>query len=280
LSTEKLYSGIFRGSSLARPILGTRASLGKLTGEALASYMAERYRAGAVVIALSGSFTAGDIDRLRDRFSRLPPGGAEPYKPAEYIPALAQKRKAIEQNHVTIALPGISITDRRRHAMQLLSDILGGGMSSRLFQKVREERGLCYSIYTYGSSYEDTGIFAIYTALTPRAQEDAARLIAEELRRFREGGVTADELTRAREQVKANVLMSLESTSARMSRLGRNELYFGAVADTDEIIAKYDAVTPQDIAALSEYCLDLDRASLSVVGKTDGAQTALDILRG
>jgi predicted Zn-dependent peptidase len=278
LAAERLSTAVFKGYSLARPILGTKSTLGKMTGEALRQYMAEHYRPESVVIAVSGSYQPEDIGRLRDIFSAMGTGGRNVFKNAAYTPAFTVRRKSLEQNHLSIAFPGVAATDNRRFALQLLSDILGGGMSSRLFQTVRENRGLCYTVYSYGSSYIDTGLFSIYTALSRETEREAIGVIVEEIKKFKEHGITNDELTRAREQVKANVLMGLESTSTRMNRLGRNELYFGAVPEPDEIIARYDAVTADDIQKLSEVCLDFSQVSFSAVGKVEDADAYREIL--
>jgi predicted Zn-dependent peptidase len=171
------------------------------------------------------------------------------------------------------------MTDQNRFALQILSEILGGGMSSRLFQTVREKRGLCYSIYTYGTSFIDTGLFSVYTALGKATEREAIGVIVDEIKRFKENGVSSDELMRAREQLKANVLMGLESTSMRMNRLGRNELYFGYVPGPDEIIASYDSVTEEDIHKLSAHCLDFSKVSFSAVGKVDSAEAYRELLQ-
>jgi predicted Zn-dependent peptidase len=279
LSSERLSSAVFKGFSLARPILGTKPTLDRMTGQTLRQYKAEHYRPDRVVVAVSGSYRPEDVDRLKGIFAQMPAGGKNSFKDAVYTPTFTVKRKSLEQNHLNIAFPGVAVTDQDRFAVQLLSDILGGGMSSRLFQTVREERGLCYSVYSYGSSYIDTGLFSIYTALGRETEREALRVIVEEISKFKNEGVTEDELIRAREQVKANVLMGLESTSTRMNRLGRNELYFGAVPEPDEIISRYDAVTADDIRRLSERCLDFTKVSFSAVGKVEGADAYREILQ-
>lgn len=278
LTSERLYASVFKGFSLARPILGKKSTLERMTGDSLKKYMAEHYRPDAIVVALSGSYKPQDITRLKDIFSAMTKVRRKKFKKADYTPSFTVKRKSLEQNHLAIAFPGICVTDKNRYALQLLSDILGGGMSSRLFQNVREKRGLCYSIYSYGSSYIDTGLFSIYTALGRETERDAIGVIIEEIRRFKEEGVTPDELLRAREQVKANVLMGLESTATRMNRLGRNELYLGHVPEPDEVIASYDSVTVYDIQRLSEHCLDMNRVSFSAVGKVESAEAYRELL--
>ena len=187
------------------------------------------------------------------------------------------KKKAIEQNHLTLAFPGLPFADKRRFALQLLSSILGGGMSSRLFQQVREKKGLCYSIYTYGTCHDDTGYFGIYTALGRETEGQALDTILTAIRDFTEGGVTQEELDRAREQSKANVLMGLESTQSHMSSLGRGEILQGEVLDEDQIIAAYDAVTREDVRALARALFRFENASLSAVGRV-GAQAEYQAL--
>ena len=188
-------------------------------------------------------------------------------------------KKAIEQNHLTLAFPGLSFSDPRRFTLQLLSSILGGGMSSRLFQQVREKKGLCYSIYSYGTCHDDAGYFGIYTALGRETERQALDTILAVIQEFNDHGVTQEELDRAREQSKANVLMGLESTQAHMSSLGRGEMLVGRVLDEEEIIAAYDAVTREDVRALAGELMDLSQASLSAVGRVGKAEEYEALLR-
>ena len=278
LSAERLAAGVYRGSALARPILGRKATLEKMTGAWLKEYMASHYLAGDIVVALAGSFSQKDVDDLTARFSAMPAGGLPQPRAAVYTPCITVKKKAIEQNHLTLAFPGLPYGDSRRFALQLLSSILGSGMSSRLWQQVREQRGLCYSIYSYGAGHADTGLYAVYTALGRETEEEAIRTIVDTVKAFRDGGVTREELDRAREQSKANVLMGLESTQARMAHLGRSELTMGEVLTPDQIIAAYDAVTDDDVRALAEEMFDFSRASLSAVGRVRTADEYRELL--
>ena len=271
LCAERLAAAIFHGSPLARPILGRKATLEKMSGEWLAAYMGAHYLPHRIVVTLAGSFRQADVDELAARFGALAPAKPRAGRPARYVPGFTVKKKAIEQNHLTLAFPGLPMADSRRFALQLLSSILGGGMSSRLFQQVREQRGLCYSIYSYGACHEDTGYFAVYTALGRDTEARALETIVNILRDFTRDGVTPAELDRAREQSKSNVLLGLESTQAHMSSLGRGELLLGEVLDADAIIAAYDAVTPADVQELARELLDFDRLSLSAVGRVDTA---------
>lgn len=278
LVSERLFYECFRGSGLARPILGTKATLKRMTGQGMREYMLSHYIPQRVVIALAGSFSDRDVRDVAERFSAMVPGREKPVRAAEYTPVFTAKRKAIEQNHLCLGFPGISRSDPDRYAMSLFSSILGGGMSSRLFQQVREKNGLCYSVYTFVSSYSDIGTFNIYAGVGEETEEKALRLILSELERIRQDGVTADELSRAREQVKSNMVMELESTGAHMNRLGKSELLFGEVPDTDEVIAAYDAVTAEEIRAVAQKVLDLTRVSLSAVGRVRDADRYRELM--
>ncbi len=267
LTAERLSAAVYEGSALARPILGRRETLEKMTGAWLKGYMAEHYLAGDIVVALAGSFKERQVEELKGRFSGLPKASLPPIVPAQYRPAVTVKEKPIEQNHLTLAFPGLPYADERRYALQILTSVLGGGMSSRLWQRVREEKGLCYSVYAYGAGHADTGLFAIYTALGKETEGEALGTVIDTVRAFRDEGISQMELERAREQSKANVILGLESTQARMANLGRSELITGRVKEIDDIIAAYDAVTRDQVRALAEEIFDFSRASLSAVGQ-------------
>ena len=278
LCAERLATAIFRGSSLARPILGRKASLEKMTGEKLRDWQKRHYVPSQIVVSLAGSFTDADVADLERRLSVLEGPQLPKLRPAHYSPAFTIRKKAIEQNHLTLAWPGLPLGHPDRFTLQLLSSILGGGMSSRLWQKLREENGLCYSVYTYGAGHADTGLFAAYLATGSETEAEALRTIARETRRFVESGVTQAELDRAREQSKSNVLMGLESTQSRMGNLGRGEILTGQVLTTEEVIAAYDAVTADAVQSLAARLLDFDQLSLSAVGRVGSEEYYKELL--
>lgn len=266
---ERLAAAVYKGSPLARPILGKPSTLEKMTGETLRAWRDAHYRPDEIVVSLAGSFSDAVVEDLKTRFSAMSPKPRPRAKAAAYHSAITLKRKATEQNHITLAFPGFPYGSDRRFALQLLSFILGGGMSSRLWQEVREKRGLCYSIYSYGAGHEDTGLFGIYTALGRETERQALDAIMSVIRDLVQNGVTEEELSRAREQSKASVLMGLESTQARMSHLGRSTLLTDKVLSPDEIIAAYDAVTREDVLTLARTIFDPRQASLSAVGRVE-----------
>lgn len=273
LVSEKLFSAVFRGTPLGRPILGRKATLDKMTGAWLKEYKETHYTADRVVVTLAGSFGAELVEEIKARFAGMAPGKGKRHKPVTVRDSIVVKRKATEQNHLLLAFPSITDTDPRKYQMQILSSILGGGMSSRLFQQVREKRGLCYSVYTFGTSHEDVGLFSVYTALNREQEPKAIACIRDVLRDFLEHGPTPEEMELAREQSKANVLMGLEATTARMSHLARCLLRDGRFLTPDEVIAAYDAVTREDVLALARETFDFGRLSFSAVGRTADAET-------
>lgn len=280
ICSERLAAAVYKGSALARPILGKKATLEKMTGASLKNYMASHYLAGDVVVSLAGSFTDADVAELKARFAAVPSGICPLGKAVAYQNAVTVKKKATEQNHLTLAFPGLPYGHEDRFVLQLLSSILGGGMSSRLWQEVREKRGLCYSVYSYGAGHAETGLFAVYTALGRDMEREALDTIVTVVKTFADHGVTQAELDRAREQSKANVLMGLESTQARMSNLGRSELLTGFVLEPDGIIAAYDAVTVEDVRRLAGRMFDFTHASLSAVGRVGNEESYREYLRG
>ena len=272
LCSERLAAAVYRGSPLARPILGRKGTLERLDGERLRAWRDGHYSSRAVVVALAGSFTRAAVAELKERFSALPDRPAPAARRAAYAPAWTARRKAIEQNHLTLAFPAPAWDDPRRYELMLLTDLLGGGMSSRLFQEVREKRGLCYSVYSYYAGHADTGLLGIYTALGRETEARALDTILGEVDRLADRGPAPDELDRTREQAKAGLLMGLESVQARMGHLGRSLLLMGRVPGTEELLEAYDAVTPEGVRQLARELFDRAAMSLSAVGRVDPAE--------
>lgn len=272
LVAERLAAAVYKGSSLSRPILGSKRTLDIMTGDWLRDYRREHYRPDRVVISLAGSFTDAAVDELKSRFSALSGAPSPAIRPATYHSAITVRRKAIEQNHLILAFPALSYLDQGRYALHLLSSVLGGGVSSRLFQEVREKRGLCYTVYSYISDHEDTGLLGMYTALSPDTERQALETLCRVAAELAEYGPEQEELDRAREQAKANILMSLESTQSRMSHMGAAMLLRNKVASTEDVIRAYDAVTTGQVRDLAQRIFAFGQASLSAVGKVGTAE--------
>ena len=267
LCAERLAMAVYKGRSLGRPILGKASTLEPMTGEFLRQWQREHYVPGAIVAALAGSFQERQVEELAQRLAALPAAPRPHPREAAYTPAVTVRKKAIEQNHLLLAFPGLSYLDDDRYALLLLNAILGGGCSSRLFQELRERRGLCYTVYSYVSDHADTGFFGVYTALN-REQEDAAlEAVRAIVGQLADHGPTQAELDRAREQAQANVLMGMESVQSRMSHLGTCALLYGRVREPEEILEGYSQVTREQLRMLAEKLFPFEGASLSAVGR-------------
>lgn len=268
VATEKLFEACYEGTALGRPILGTEETLARMDSKALRDYVRKNYHPEDTVVALSGSFSDADLDYICELFGEMQGSGRNQIEPAHYQPRVVIRSKEIEQNHLCLGFPGLPLLDDKRYAYQLMNAIIGGGMSSRLFQTVRERNGMCYSIYSFPSSHVDTGMFSIYVGLGQEDEAKAAKLICDVLRDFCAEGPTREELSRCREQLKSNLLMGLESTNARMHHLGRYELFTDHVVSSDELVAAYDAVTADQVRALANEVFRFDQASICAVGNT------------
>ncbi|MEA4932580.1 MAG: insulinase family protein, partial [Lawsonibacter sp.] len=230
------------------------------------------YRPGVMVAALAGRFSQAQVDHLTDCLSALAPGEPLPQKQAAYRPAVTVRKKAIEQNHLILAFPALSYLDERRPQLLLLNSLLGGGCSSRLFQEVREKRGLCYTVYSYVSDHADTGFLGVYTAANKEQERQALDTVRAVVSELAEHGPTQEELDRVREQAKANLLMGTESIQSRMSHLGSSALLYNKVREVDEILSLYDAVTREQLQALAGDIFPMEQASFSAVGRVASAQ--------
>ena len=200
--------------------------------------------------------------------------------PGGVYPGLCRYPQAHRAESPDPGLSGAGLQLPKRFALQLLSAILGGGVSSRLFQQVREQQGLCYSIYSYGAGHAETGVFCIYTALNKETEAKALATIRRVIDDFLAKGPTTEELERAREQSKANVIMGLESTQSRMSHAGRSLLFSGEILTPEQIIDAYDRVTREDVVALAQEIFDWERASLSAVGQVRTAEEYRQLVLG
>ena len=266
LVSEILSAAVYPSQPLGRPILGTQGTLQHIDSAALKDYRSKQYVGENTIISLCGSFSDADLKAVCEAFSALPAGQPREMPQATYRKAVVVKKKDIEQNHLLLVFPGLYANHPDRYVLAALNNILGAGMSSRLFQRVRERSGLCYSIYSFTSLYQNTGVLGIYVALGRETQEDALRMIREELELFREEGVTQEELSRTKEQLKTTLLMSLESTNSRMSSMARNEMIFGHAQSPEEAVEKLEKVTVEDVHRLAKELLDFDQMSFSAVG--------------
>lgn len=274
---ERLMNGCFKGA-LGRPVLGKPATLEKMSGESLKSFKENRYTAGRIIISLCGNFEDSHLERIKERFSGMEKAKHSKRKIASYSTTVSVRRKKTEQNQFCLAFPSNEVSSDDRFAMNLMTTILGGGVSSRLFQNIREKYGLCYSIFAFQSCFLDTGILSVATAVNKETEMRTLGLIGDELKRFVDRGVDEEELQRAREQAKSALVMSLESTNSRMLKMGNSLLALGKCLTPDELLARYDAVTSSEILELARNRLDFKQLSFSALGKTTGAEDYIKAL--
>lgn len=264
-------SAIWRGHALGRPIVGTAETVRELSREAILAYMRQHYAPGNMVIAAAGHLNHEQVVELVERcFSEMPDGPAGSVWPATPVevdrPLAVVRSKEIEQTHLVLGTRGLVQEDDQTYALHLLNTVLGGGASSRLFQEIREQRGLAYSVYSYHSSFHTAGNFAVYAGVSPQMVGPVLDLVVGLLEEAGREGITAAELTEAKEQLKGQIMLGLESTSSRMTRLGRGELSLGRVLSPDQIIERIDGVTEEKVARLARRLFLEERRILSAVG--------------
>uniref|UniRef100_A0A7C4AHQ8 Insulinase family protein n=1 Tax=Fundidesulfovibrio putealis TaxID=270496 RepID=A0A7C4AHQ8_9BACT len=265
---ESFWRAIWPDSALGHSILGTPRTVKSFSLKNLESWRKAHYRPGAMLVSAAGSLDHGAfLELARSRFGALAPVEGAPL-PGEgsYRPAVLLRERDTEQSHVALAFPGMGANDDRRFAMGLLNAILGGNMSSRLFQEVRERRGLAYTVYSFGNSLTDKGVLQVYAAVEPERTGELLACLREELEKMARRGVTAEELAHARDHMLSVLYLSLESSEDRMSRLARNQLILGRFVTPEETAARFEAVTLDDLSALAAEMLDPAGASLAVMG--------------
>jgi predicted Zn-dependent peptidase len=250
-------------------ILGTRATVGSLTADDLRRVHSERYRRGNLVIAAAGNVEHDEfVERVEAQFAGAAGGAPDRNgrRPPQPEPAREHVGRMSSQTHLVWGRATFGHGDPHRYAMVLLSNAFGGGMSSRLFQRVREELGLAYTVYSFQSFYADAGVSGIYVGTRPEWADRAESVIAEELERLVASGLTQDELDDVKGQVKGQIVLSLESSSSRLHRLAGTELYDEPFRTMDEITALVDAVTLEEVAALAAEYFPPDRQSVLRLG--------------
>jgi predicted Zn-dependent peptidase len=280
---DVLAEAVFGTHPLGRPVIGRADVIANVPVPDIAAYHDERYMPANMVVAAAGNIDHDHLVALVEAASEagLPTGAGDGRELVAAPPAVAPRmcfvEKQTEQYHVTLGAPGIPRRDDRRFALRVLDTILGGATSSRLFQEVREKRGLAYSVYSYSSQYLDSGQIGMYVGTRPDNVQQALQVIGDELRRLREDGVSDEELERGKENVKGRTVLSMESTLARMNRLGSSLLTGVPLLSLDEVLARTDAVTADDIAALVDELYDPARLSAAGVGgDADVFRRALD----
>lgn len=269
---DSLSKTIFNKHSLGFPILGTQDTIETLNRNNLLGYMKNNYNSENIVIAIAGSFEESRlVEQLNSKFGQFN-FDSVPKRPIEkpvFHSNYTFKNKDIEQVHLCLGFEGIPNDGDSLYSLFILNNILGGSMSSRLFQKIREEHGLAYSIYTHPSMYKDFGLFTTYVSLNPSQLKNVVELITDETNNVIKNYVTLEELKRSKEQLKGNYILGLESTSSIMTMLGKSEIYDKKIRTMEEVLKKIDCVDMTDVQDIIKKIFNRDKVSLSMVGKLD-----------
>jgi predicted Zn-dependent peptidase len=258
---------VFGDHPLGRAVIGSADVVGASTSESLHRFHAAHYVPHQVVIAAAGSLEHDAVVELA-KAVEIPDRTKTAGVPAlpDPTPRVRFLRKDTEQYHLVVGGPGLARDDERRFALRVLDNILGGTSSSRLFQEIREHRGLAYNVFSFQSLYAHTGQIGLYLGTRPDNVAPALQVVADELERLRGGGVTGDELERSKENVKGRIVLSLESTASRMNRLGAAVLNGLPLLSVDEVVHRIEAVTIDDVAELTSELLGPERLSAAAIG--------------
>ncbi|MEU5990744.1 pitrilysin family protein [Spirillospora sp. NPDC047418] len=269
---DEFSTALYGDTPLGRPILGSEDSINALSRERIHGYYREHYVPSKLVVSVAGNIDHDEVVGLVSRaFAGHLTGDGEPAAPRlDGAPAPVDPRSVVidkdtEQAHIILGGAGVSRTDDRRFALGVLNAALGGGMSSRLFQEIREKRGLAYSVYSYTAQYADSGIFGVYAGCQPAKAEEVLSICRDELGKAAEECLTAEELERGKGQLRGAMVLGLEDTGSRMSRIGKSELVYESLLRVDEVLARIEAVTLDDVRAIARDVLSAPQA-LTVIG--------------
>lgn len=273
LAVETLFGAYFEGHPFGRPILGTEATIGSFTTDSVGRYFRTHYHPGSLFVTIAGNIDWPTIsDVLENAFRKIAPKvptKIETTKPEPHF-SIREIEQDFEQTHLCLGVRGVPQTDQRQSALRLLTTHLGGGMSSRLFQEVREKRGLAYSVYAIPLSFSDGGIVRISASTRPSRRKELQGVLVSELQRLESVLLTQDELTRARNQLKSSLLIGLESVSGRMGKMGKDILLWGKEIPVLEIEHWIDKVTPEDILELTRTLKWGNDQAISIIGPLKG----------
>ncbi|MEK6700499.1 MAG: pitrilysin family protein [Nitrospirota bacterium] len=279
---ELFTNTVWPDNSLGRPILGTKETIKSLKHTDIIAYIENYYGPKEIVISVAGNFEhARLIELLDNAFGKLTRTGVPKQETTPvFTRALTVRKKQLEQVQVCLGCKGLNYTHEDRYVNLALNTVLGNSMSSRLFQEVREQNALAYSIYSYVTAYRDTGLLTVYAGTDPANALQAVRLIMKELKKIRDEGITPAEELRVKNQTKGSLVLSLESSNSHMSRLARQEINFGKYHSVDDIIKSVEKVTAGQVQRLAQQYFTSENISLSILGplaKTDVPDSVLEI---
>lgn len=278
---ELFTQNFWKGHALGKPILGTRETVGRLKQDVIREQFTQIYRPNNMVISAAGHLEHSRLVQLAEqRFHSLKKQEVHlpDSQPATHSRITMRNKKSLEQVHLCLGVPSYPMSHDGRYACYVLNTLLGGGMSSRLFQNIRERQGLAYAVFSDLVHYKDTGCFFVYAGTSPETAEQVVRSIMQEFRELKENAVDPEELRRAKDHLKGSLMLSLESTGSRMSSLARQYMNFGKFFTLDEIIAKIEAVTAEDLTQIARKFFRTDDIALTVLGRLDGLKIGREML--
>ncbi len=261
-------STLWRGHALGRPVIGTEQIIRRLSKKDIDDFIYKFYSPDSMVVAVAGNIKHESIvEKLSPLFGTVPKRGEKRnYTVPDHHCLVHVKKKDTEQVHLCVGTPGLAMDDQKIYVLHVLNSILGGGISSRLFQEIREERGLAYSVFTYHNSYRDAGLFSIYAGLSKNNLNQVVSLISKEMKDIRINGITKEELLRAKEQLKGSLFLGLENVSNRMSRLGKSELCLNRVVTVEEAVERIKKVSLDDVKELGEKLFKRENIVVTSIG--------------
>lgn len=268
---DMLYEELFKESPLGTPILGTRKTLEGFTRDKVLDYYVNNYTMDSIVISAAGNIDEDELTGIFEKkFKKLRPKKNEiALYPDAYSPNYRMKKKDIEQTHICLGIKGVTLDHDKYYALSVLNNIMGGSMSSRLFQSIREEKGMAYSVYSYTTSYVNDGLYAIYAGVNPQNAEEAVKLIINEIDILKRKGITEEEFSAAREQLKGNYIFGLENVNSRMASLGKSQLLLGKIYTPEEVLQHINDVTMDDMRDVINLISDLKNYSAVAIGKKE-----------
>jgi predicted Zn-dependent peptidase len=279
---ETFFSRFWKKHPLGRSILGTKATINSFDTEGLRDYYSEVYVPANIVVTAAGRLDhSAIVDLVSEYFGSLPSGAAAPEEavPSTEPPLILKSKRSLEQVHLCLGVPALPIAHPRRYGCYVLSTILGGGMSSRLFQNVREKHGLAYSIFTELNLYRDSGCLAVYSGTSTENVKKVIGMVVDEFRRISDEVVPEEELRRAKDHLKGSLALSLESTSSRMSNLARQELFFGRFFGVDEMVEAIEQVTADEVLDIARSFFGGQQIGATVLGRLSGVELTPEELR-
>ncbi len=279
---ELFTATVWPDNPLGRPILGTKETIRGLKHDDIISYINSYYSPKEIVISVAGNFEHGRlIELLNTNFGKLSRTGiVKKEETPAFTHDVSVKKKQLEQVQLCIGCKGLHYTHEDRYVMSALNTVLGNSMSSRLFQEIREQNALAYSIYSYVTSYRDTGLLTVYAGTDPSNALNVVRLVMKELKKIKEEGITPAEELRVKNQIKGSLILSLESSNSHMSRIARQEIYFGKYLSMDDIIKGVEKVTREQVQQLAHQLFSRENISLTILGpltRADIPDSALEI---